>query len=455
MKTLRPIASPRVLTRALNTELQESKQRSDTASPARRYYRIITVITVVLLAVSAAWLPVPVFAQLPNALREGLDNQKAGRLKEAIEIYTEVIAKNPRSAEAYNWRGMAEEDLGQLDQALADYNKAIAIAPDYADAYNNRGEVYRKKNMIPQATGDFRKATQLDRSFAEAYYNIGLMYELQKRAAPAVQEYENYLKFKPDAPDKQQVQDKIEALKKMPGFKAASPATAAKKPGERPGAARPLPGKKPGEAPAVPKPLPQKKVGEAPPVAKHLAQKKPGERPGLPKPGMPMKPVTPPGGIDLGIPGVPPIPMNPDMLMAMAAGTGLIGLIISVISYLFPAIMLFLIARKTNTNLSWLAFIPIANLILALRVAGKPIWWLLLFLLPVVSVAAPLLEGVIPTGGMLPLAVGLLCLLAATVAALLVCLGIARARGKSPIWGVLLFIPCTSIIALAYLGLSK
>jgi hypothetical protein len=45
--------------------------------------------------------------------------------------------------------------------------------------------------------------------------------------------------------------------------------------------------------------------------------------------------------------------------------------------------MLFLIAKKTNTSLPWLAFIPIAQIILALNIARKPIWWILLFLLPV------------------------------------------------------------------------
>ena len=321
---------------------------------------------------------------------------------------------------------MAHEDLGQLDQALADYNKAIEISPDYADAYNNRGEVYRKKNMIPQATADYRKATQLDKNFAEAYYNMGLMHELQKRGGLAVPEYENYLKFKPDAADKQEVLDKIKALKKTAGAQEPPPpSTGEKKPGERPG---------------IPKPP---------------AAKKAGERPGLPKPAMPMKPETPAGGVDLGIPGVPPIPVSPDMLLAMAAGTSLIGLIIPVIFYLFTAIMFFLIAKKTDTSLPWLAFIPIANVILMLNIARKPIWWLLLLFLPAVSMVAPFLEAIIPTGGMLSIAVVGVAVLVGIVAWLLVNLGIAAARGKSGIWGVLLFVPCTNPIALAYLGLSK
>jgi tetratricopeptide (TPR) repeat protein len=448
MKTSRPMASPRALTReTVNTEVQTAKQRPDKANSAHsaehicsESRRMIAVIAILVGVVSVTCAAMPVFAQLPQGLSEALENQKAGRLKEAVEIYTEVIAKNPRSAEAYNWRGMAYEDLGQLDQALADFSKAIEISPDYADAYNNRGEIYRKKNTIPQAFADYRKAAELDKNFGEAHYNMGLMNEIQKKDGLAAREYETYLKLRPNAADKQQILDKIEALKKTAGAQQPPPSTTEKKPGERPG---------------VPKALPEKKAGEVPGVQKSLPEKKAGERPGLPKPGVPMKPAIPPGGVDLGVPGVPSLPVSPDMLLAMAAGGGVIGLIISILSYLFPAIMLFLIAKKTNTSLPWLAFIPIAQIILALNIARKPIWWLLLFLLPVIVLPASLLEAAIPTGGMLPLAVLLLTMIVAIVATLLVCLGIARERGKSGIWGVLLFIPCTSPIALGYLGLSK
>ena len=200
---------------------------------------------------------------------------------------------------------------------------------------------------------------------------MGLMNEIQKKDGLAIREYENYLKLKPDAADKQQILEKIEALK----------ITAATQPAPPPPAAE----KKPGERPGVPKALPEKKAGEVPGVQKALPEKKAGERPGLPKPGMPMKPPTPPGGVDLDIPGVPQMPISPDMLLALAAGGGLIGLIVPLIFYLFTSIMLFLIAKKTNTNLPWLAFIPIANVILMLNIARKPIWWLLLLFLPVVS----------------------------------------------------------------------
>lgn len=437
MKTSRHIASPGVFTR-------ETDHSGPQALKQITRRQMIAVMAVVVAVVSVTCVAMPVSAQLPPGLTEALENQKAGRLKEAVEIYTEVIAKNPRSAEAYNWRGMAHEDLGQLDQALADYNKAIEISPDYADAYNNRGEVYRKKNMIPQATADYRKATQLDKNFAEAYYNLGLMHELQKRGGLAIPEYENYLKFKPDAADKKEILDKIEALKKTVGAQAPpQPPTAGKKPGERPG---------------VPKPQLHKKAGEAPGVPKSLPEKKAGARPGLPKPGMPVQPATPPGGVDLGIPGVPPIPVSPDQILALVIAYLVVVVVGGILYYLFCSIMLFFTAKKTNTSPPWLAFIPIADVVLQIKIARKPLWWLLLMCLPVVVVPAIMLVlgPLDPTGGILSLVLMAVASLIPVFIVLLVCLGIASARGKSALWGILLlpFLP-TRPIALAYLGLSK
>jgi hypothetical protein len=39
----------------------------------------------------------------------------------------------------------------------------------------------------------------------------------------------------------------------------------------------------------------------------------------------------------------------------------------------------------------WAAIVPIYNLVVLLKVAGKPIWWLVLFLIPLVSVVAAFL----------------------------------------------------------------
>lgn len=42
----------------------------------------------------------------------------------------------------------------------------------------------------------------------------------------------------------------------------------------------------------------------------------------------------------------------------------------------------------------WAAIIPIYNLIVLLQVAGKPLWWFVLFLIPFVNLVAAVLVGI-------------------------------------------------------------
>lgn len=61
-------------------------------------------------------------------------------------------------------------------------------------------------------------------------------------------------------------------------------------------------------------------------------------------------------------------------------------LVADLILYVYSALVLMYIAKKTNTANGWLAFIPIANLILMLQIAKMSLWYLLLFLVPIANV---------------------------------------------------------------------
>ncbi|MFH1116912.1 MAG: tetratricopeptide repeat protein [Pseudomonadota bacterium] len=426
-----------------------------TPQSSAAFLSVMTLFTVLAVTVFGLIGSVqPARCQMDEDLREAVDSHNAGRPKEAVEIYSEVLENNPRSVEALNWRGMAYDDMGKLDEALADLNKAIQLNPSYADAYNNRGEVHRKKKMYRQALSDYNKAATLDKKFAEPHFNLALIYEQEKNNQKAVAELSQYLKLMPNAEDKKEIEAKIRELGassrvEKPGRAAEAgkpPVRMAAKTGDQP-AAKPgeRPGPKPGERPAVkPGDRPAAKPGE-----------RPGAKPGSPRPGAKegtAPPKKPEPGI--GIPGMDQIPIPPEA-MAFIGALGIVALVVPIVLYIFGAVMLFLIAGKTSTSPAWLAFIPIANVFLMVLIAGKPIWWLALLLLPVLSPLFGMLASVDPTGGIIPLALSGITVLVSMAAWLFICLGIAQARGKSVIWGVLLFIPCTNPIGLGYLGLSR
>jgi len=97
--------------------------------------------------------------------------------RDEVTLWSDVIRKSPRKAEAYNNRGAALYlDAGNFDQALSDFNKAIEIYPRYVDAYSNRGNVYADKLNFDQALSDYNKAIGIDHNFGHVYYNRAVAY---------------------------------------------------------------------------------------------------------------------------------------------------------------------------------------------------------------------------------------------------------------------------------------
>jgi len=102
-------------------------------------------------------------------------------------------------------------------------------------------------------------------------------------------------------------------------------------------------------------------------------------------------------------------------------------LVIVLVLYVYMAICYMKIAKKTNTSNAWLAWIPIANIYLLTKIAQKPGWWLLLFLIPLVNI----------------------------VVSVLVWMEIAKTL-KKPDWlGILIIVPIANLVIPGYLAFSK
>ncbi|PYV46978.1 MAG: hypothetical protein DMG94_07930 [Acidobacteria bacterium] len=102
----------------------------------------------------------------------------------------------------------------------------------------------------------------------------------------------------------------------------------------------------------------------------------------------------------------------------LGAGLIMIFLVFAAAFYVYMALALQTIADKTKTENSWLAWIPIANIVLMLNVAKKPIWWIVLFFIPVVNI----------------------------IFIIIVWMAMAEARGKPSWWGILMIVPVANLI---------
>ena len=117
---------------------------------------------------------------------------------------------------------------------------------------------------------------------------------------------------------------------------------------------------------------------------------------------------------------------NRTMPLVFAGAFLMVFLVFALVTYIFMALCLQTIAKKTNTPDSWLAWIPIANFILMLNIAHKPVWWIVLMLIPLVNI----------------------------VMVVIVWMEIAKARGKPEWWGILTIVPLLNFVAHGYLAFA-
>lgn len=101
----------------------------------------------------------------------------------------------------------------------------------------------------------------------------------------------------------------------------------------------------------------------------------------------------------------------------------------AIIGIIYLAVLVAMIAAmwkiftKANEP-GWAAIIPIYNTVVMLKICGKPIWWLVLFLIPLVNV----------------------------VAGILVAISLAKSFGKTAGYGIGFIIPVVNIVLICMLG---
>jgi len=106
---------------------------------------------------------------------------------------------------------------------------------------------------------------------------------------------------------------------------------------------------------------------------------------------------------------------------------GMMSLVFMVAIYAFFAVCLQTIAKKTETEKDWMAWVPFLNLVLLLKVANKPMWWIVLFFIPIVNF----------------------------VSAIVIMMSVAERREK-PSWvGALVVIPFFGVAVIPYLAFSS
>ncbi len=117
-------------------------------------------------AMNSAWAaggsdPAPAAKPADPNFTEGKKAIDAKDWARAIPLFQQVVAKDEKNADAFNWLGYAWRNQGDYTQSFAAYEKALALDPRHRGAHEYIGEAYLKVNNLPKAEEHLKRLDSL------------------------------------------------------------------------------------------------------------------------------------------------------------------------------------------------------------------------------------------------------------------------------------------------------
>ncbi|HSB17789.1 MAG TPA: sulfatase-like hydrolase/transferase [Bryobacteraceae bacterium] len=118
---------------------------------------------------------------------------REGNKSEAIFNYEKAAQFNPSDVESQNNLAMAYLENGRVADADRVYNWILATGEQHAPAYNGLGLIAIQRQDPATARGYFEKAVAIDPNLVEAHLNLGLIYKMMGDRARARACFETFL----------------------------------------------------------------------------------------------------------------------------------------------------------------------------------------------------------------------------------------------------------------------
>jgi len=113
-------------------------------------------------------------------MAQGAELMQAGRLDEAIGIYSEVIRRKPAFAEGWNKRATAYFLGGDFRRSLADCSEVMKRNPFHFGALSGYGQIYFQLEQYDKALEYWRRALKVNPNMSGVESNIEQTEELLK-----------------------------------------------------------------------------------------------------------------------------------------------------------------------------------------------------------------------------------------------------------------------------------
>lgn len=137
-------------------------------------------------------------ATIPEAFAIAVQHHQAGRLPHAKQIYQQILAVQPKHADALHLLGVIASQSGQFQLAIETIEQAIALNGGEAAYHNNLGNALKGARKFDKAIGSYRRALELKPDLADAYYNLGNSLTQLRRFDEAIASFQSALKLRPN-----------------------------------------------------------------------------------------------------------------------------------------------------------------------------------------------------------------------------------------------------------------
>ncbi len=138
---------------------------------------------------------------IPQAFAFALQHHQSGRLAEAEAIYRQILAVDPRHADALHFLGLVAQQTGRPEIALDLLRQSIALAPNSASFHGNFGAALAGAGHFEEAITAYRQAIALQPDFPEVYSNLGNALRDQGKLDEAIAAYRQSIALRSNLPE--------------------------------------------------------------------------------------------------------------------------------------------------------------------------------------------------------------------------------------------------------------
>ncbi|MGK7904359.1 MAG: tetratricopeptide repeat protein [Hormoscilla sp.] len=133
-------------------------------------------------------------------LNSALKNHQAGRWPEAERQYRQVLATEPRNADALHLLGLLYHQTGKVEQAIALYKQAIEIRPNYLEAYGNLAMAFQRQGKVTEAIAHFQQVLATEPNHADTHLRLAVALHQEKQYDGAITHYQRAIALQPANP---------------------------------------------------------------------------------------------------------------------------------------------------------------------------------------------------------------------------------------------------------------